>query len=223
MPTIDVLLFAGLRQIARSETIRVEIDGNATAGDLLAALGRQHPPLASRLASCRVAVDRAFVGSEHPLAGASEVAVIPPVSGGHDEVLRVEVLDQPLSLDAVVDAVAHAGAGGIATFTGNVRVRSRGKTVHYLEYEAYAPMAVRVMDGIRGRIEREIAGARVAIHHRVGRLAIGETAVVIAASAQHRTEAFAACREAIEALKRDVPIWKREVTDDGAVWVGQGP
>jgi len=124
------------------------------------------------------------------------VAVIPPVSGGHDEVLRVEVLDQPLSLDAVVDAVAHAGAGGIATFTGNVRVRSRGKTVLYLEYEAYAPMALRVMDGIRGRIEGEIAGARVAIHHRVGRLVIGETAVVIAASAPHRAEAFAACREA---------------------------
>ena len=81
----------------------------------------------------------------------------------------------------------------------------------------------RVLDEIRARIEAEIEGARVAIHHRVGRLEIGETAVVIAASAPHRAEAFAACREAIEALKRDVPIWKREVTDDGAVWIGQGP
>jgi molybdopterin synthase catalytic subunit len=104
-----------------------------------------------------------------------------------------------------------------------VRRHSRGKTIEHLEYEAYAPMAVRVMDEIRARIETELPGTRVAIHHRIGRLAVGEPAVVIAASAPHRAEAFAACREAIEALKRDVPIWKREVADDGAVWIGQGP
>lgn len=227
MPTIDVLLFAGLREIARSEIVTVEIDSTATAGDLLTALAVQHPALAPRLAPCRVAIDHAFVTAEHPLADAREVAVIPPVSGGHDgedpNVDRVAVLDQPLSLDAVVAAVEHPGAGGITTFTGNVRRHSRGQTVDHLEYEAYGPMAVRVLDEIRARIESQIEGSRVAIHHRVGRLEIGETAVVIAASAPHRAEAFAACREAIEALKRDVPIWKREVADDGAVWIGQGP
>lgn len=223
MPTIDVLLFAGLREIARAESVSVEIGSEATAGDLLAALAEQHPALAPRLPPCRVAVDHAFVGPEHGLAGATEIAVIPPVSGGHDGPARVAVLDRPLSLAAVVEAVEHAGAGGITTFTGNVRLHSRGKTVSHLEYEAYGPMAERVLDEIRARIEAEIEGARVAIHHRVGRLEIGETAVVIAASAPHRAEAFAACREAIEALKRDVPIWKREVTDDGATWIGQGP
>ena len=224
MPTIHVLLFAGLREIARAETVSVEIDDDATAGDLLAALARQHPALAPRLPPCRVAFDHAFVDARTPLGGTREVAVIPPVSGGHDgPAPRVAVLATPLSLAAVVAAVEHPEAGGIATFTGNVRRRSRGKTVEHLEYEAYEPMAVRVMDAIRARIEAEVEGSRVAIHHRIGRLEVGETAVVIAASAPHRAEAFAACREAIEALKRDVPIWKREVADDGAVWIGQGP
>ncbi|MEM9463273.1 MAG: molybdenum cofactor biosynthesis protein MoaE [Myxococcota bacterium] len=223
MPTIDVLLFAGLREIARAERVSVEIDDDATAGDLLAALGRQHPALAPRLPPCRVALDQAFVSADQPLAGAKEFAVIPPVSGGHDGPVRIAVRQTPLSLAAVVEAVEHPGAGGIATFTGNVRRKSRGKTVEHLEYEAYVPMAERVMDQIRERIEAEIEGSRVAIHHRIGHLGIGETAVVIAASAPHRAEAFAACREAIEALKRDVPIWKREVAEDGAVWLGQGP
>lgn len=224
MPTIHVLLFAGLREIARAQTVAVEIDPAATAGDLLAALGRQHPALAPLLPPCRVAFDHAFVGAHEPLAGVLEVAVIPPVSGGHDgPISRVAVLSTPLSLSAVVQAVEHPEAGGIATFTGNVRRRSRGKTIEHLEYEAYVPMAVQVMDKIRSRIEAELEGTRVAIHHRIGHLPVGETAVVIAASAPHRAEAFAACREAIEALKRDVPIWKREVADDGAVWIGQGP
>lgn len=223
MTTVHVLLFAGLREIARAESVAVQIADSATAGDLLAALADQHPDLASRLPPCRVAMDQTFVGASHPLAGARELAVIPPVSGGHDGPQRVAVKGTALSLDAAVAEVSHEGAGGITTFTGNVRRQSRGKTVDHLDYEAYEPMAVRVLDDIRRRIEGEIEGSRVAIHHRVGRLAIGETAVVIAASAPHRAEAFAACREAIEALKRDVPIWKREATDDGAVWIGQGP
>ncbi|MCX4245198.1 molybdenum cofactor biosynthesis protein [Paraliomyxa miuraensis] len=223
MPTVDVLLFAGLREIAHAPTVAVELGDLATAGDLLAALGEQYPALAPRLPPCRVALDHVFVRADEPVAGAREIAVIPPVSGGHDGPLRVAVLPTPLQLSAVVEAVEHAGAGGIATFTGNVRRQSRGQTVEHLEYEAYVPMALQVMDQIRARIETEIEGTRVAIHHRIGRLEVGETAVVIAASAPHRAEAFAACREAIEALKRDVPIWKREVAEGGAVWIGQGP
>lgn len=223
MPTLNVLIFAGLREIARTDAITVDVPESATAGDLLEAIAHQHPALAPRLPPCRVALDQTFVGATQSIGGATEVAVIPPVSGGHDGPARVGVQDTPLSLDQAVAAVEHEGAGGITTFTGNVRRQSRGKTVDHLHYEAYGPMAVKVLDDIRRRIEAEIEGARVSIFHRTGRLGIGETAVVIAASAPHRAEAFAACREAIEALKRDVPIWKREATDDGAVWIGQGP
>jgi molybdopterin synthase catalytic subunit len=113
--------------------------------------------------------------------------------------------------------------GGIVTFTGMVRRHSRGITVDHLEYEAYGPMAVRVMTQLCDEIEAEIAGVRLAVEHRVGRLAIGDIAVVIAAAAPHRAEAFAACRAMIDRLKDRVPIWKKEVGDDGAEWIGLGP
>jgi MoaE-MoaD fusion protein len=150
----------------------------------------------------------------------SEIALVPPVSGGHDG--RYVVTERPLVLATVVAAVTHPGAGGIATFIGNVRGESRGKPIDHLDYEAYVPMAEASRAAIAGAIEARIQGSRVAIHHRIGRLAIGESAVIIAASAPHRAEAFEACRDAIEALKRDVPIWKREHATDGTSWFGRG-
>ncbi|MFY0538517.1 molybdenum cofactor biosynthesis protein MoaE [Nannocystis pusilla] len=133
------------------------------------------------------------------------------------------IKDRPLALADVVAAVAHAGAGGIDIFVGNVRDRSRGHDIARLEYEAYEPMALRVMQQIGAAVEAETPGVRVAIHHRLGVLQIGDSAVIVAASAPHRAEAFAACRAAIEQLKQDVPIWKREVATDGHAWVVQGP
>jgi molybdopterin synthase catalytic subunit len=123
----------------------------------------------------------------------------------------------------VVRAVTGDAQGGIATFTGVVRKHSRGKTIVRLEYEAYRPMAERKLAEIAAQIESEISGARVAIVHRVGTLAVGEAAVVIAASAPHRQQAFEACRLAIDRLKQSVPIWKKEIADDGEEWVGLGP
>jgi MoaE-MoaD fusion protein len=102
-------------------------------------------------------------------------------------------------------------------------LHSRGTTIDHLEYEAYAPMAVKVMTQLCDEIETEIAGARLAVEHRVGHLAIGDIAVVIAAAAPHRAEAFTACRAMIDRLKDRVPIWKKEISIDGAEWVGLGP
>jgi molybdopterin synthase catalytic subunit len=113
--------------------------------------------------------------------------------------------------------------GGIVTFTGMVRRHSRGIVVERLEYEAYAPMAVREMTRLCDEIEAEIAGTKLALEHRVGRLEIGDLAVVIAAAAPHRAEAFTACRAMIDRLKDRVPIWKKEIGEDGAEWVGLGP
>lgn len=226
MTTVSVLLFAGLKQAAGTDTLTIALPADATAAALLNALAAAHPHLAGRLNQCRVAIDQAFVGPEHPVTGADEIALIPPVSGGTDAQVgspAFAVLDTPLSLSAVLDVVEHEGAGGITTFTGNVRRHSRGTTVAHLDYEAYVPMALAQMRTIAAEIEAEIPGSRVAIHHRIGTLAVGETAVVIAASAPHRAEAFDACRRAIEALKTSVPIWKREVSQDGATWIGHGP
>lgn len=222
----EILLFAGLKERLGRPSTTVRHAPDATLEEILAVLADQHPELRDLLGPCRVAVEHAFVPTTHRPGPDDEIALIPPVSGGHDGPgprARVALFHEPLGLQAVLEQVEHPGAGGVTTFTGNVRDWSRGAPVDHLEYEAYEPMALEVMGTIVRDIEARIRGTRVAIHHRLGRLAIGETAVVIAASAPHRAEAFEACRAAIEALKQDVPIWKKEVSPDGSSWIGRGP
>lgn len=133
------------------------------------------------------------------------------------------VQDTPLSLDEVVRAVSDVGQGGLVTFTGVVRNHSKGKTVTRLDYEAYGPMAEKQLAFIANETTQKWPGTRVAIAHRVGSLVPGDLAVVIAVSAPHRKEAFRACEHVIDRLKEDVPIWKKEFSSDGDVWVGLGP
>jgi molybdopterin synthase catalytic subunit len=121
-----------------------------------------------------------------------------------------------------VDEVRTENAGAIATFVGTTRKRSRGRDVLYLEYEAYEGMAEQVMEQLAEELERRHGLCGVAIHHRVGRVDIGETSVVIAVSAPHRADALAACREAIDELKVSVPLWKKEVYEGGEEWIGRG-
>lgn len=135
----------------------------------------------------------------------------------------IRLSDSPLSLDDAIASVRGPRAGAIASFVGLVRDRTLDRAVLDLEYEAFGPMALQQLEAIAGECESGWPGARVAIHHRVGLLGIGDIAVVIAAAAPHRAEAFAACRHAIERLKEDVAIWKRERFEDGAEWVGLGP
>jgi molybdopterin synthase catalytic subunit len=132
----------------------------------------------------------------------------------------VALLASELSVDAVVGAVKHPGAGAVVTFLGAVREENDGHRVTLLEYEAYASMAIAEMRRIKEELERELSGVRVAVHHRVGSLVVGELAVVCAASAPHRAEAFAACRALIDRVKARVPIWKREHGPNGPYWVG---
>jgi len=131
-----------------------------------------------------------------------------------------DIRDGAITIDEAVARVAHAGAGAIDVFVGAVRDESEGRAVTKLEYEAYAPMALAEMKRIGEEIEREIQGARVCAIHRVGALVVGDVAIVCAASAPHRAEAFAACRALIDRIKHRVPIWKREHGPDGAHWVG---
>jgi len=130
------------------------------------------------------------------------------------------IVSHPIDPRAVEAAVAYPGAGALCVFHGVVRDHSRGRRVTHLEYEAYPPMAEKVLTQIGEEIAGRWPGARVAIVHRTGRLEVGETSVVIAVSSPHRAEAFEACRYAIEALKTRVPIWKKEFAEDGEYWVG---
>ncbi len=134
--------------------------------------------------------------------------------------MRVELRDSPLSIDEALAHVRRPEAGGIALFVGVVRNRNEGREVTQLEYEAYASMAMREMRTIAEEIECEIQEVRVCALHRTGRLDVGDAAVVCAASAPHRAEAFRACRALLDRIKERVPIWKRELGPDGSSWVG---
>ena len=219
---IQVLYFAVFRERLGKSEQALELAAGATVADALAALGAEHAAIAQLRGRFRVAVNQDFVDDDHVLNAGDELALIPPVAGG-SACRHVELTDRTLSLDRCIAAVRGDGMGGIVTFTGMVRLHSRGTTIDHLEYEAYAPMAVKVMRELCDEIEAEIAGVCIAVEHRVGHLAIGDVAVVIAAAAPHRAEAFTACRAMIDRLKDRVPIWKKEVGVDGAAWVGLGP
>ena len=184
----------------------------ATVADVWPALGLGDEP-----AGLLYAVNREYAEHDRELRDGDEVALIPPVSGG-----AFRVTEEPLSLEAVAAEVADERAGAVATFTGTVRRQSRGREVERLEYEAYAEMAEEVMAKLAADLQSRHELCAIAIHHRVGRLEIGEASVVIAVSAPHRQAALAACSEAIDALKETVPLWKKEVYEGGQEWIGRG-
>lgn len=218
---IQVLFFAVLRERSGADGATLELARSSSVADARRAIAAAHPTLAALLPRVQAAVNRQMVPDTHTLCDGDELALIPPVAGGSGD--RIAVSDRALSMDPLLAAVAAPTQGAVVTFVGHVRRHGQQPNVVRLEYEAYVPMAVEVLTAIADELEREHAGARVAIHHRIGALAVGEIAVVIAVSAPHRAEAFAACREAIERLKQRAPIWKKEIGEDGAVWIGLGP
>jgi molybdopterin synthase catalytic subunit len=183
-------------------------------------LGALHPQLAPFLARMRLAInDELHVQSVQVHAG-DEVAVLPPVAGGSASPIHCVLQEAPLSVGAAIAQVSHPGAGGIAIFLGVVRDHAEQGSVSRLDYEAHESLALREMTRILNELSREYPGTRISVQHRVGQLAIGDAAVVVAASAPHRAEAFAACRAAIDRIKETVPIWKKEWAPDGsALWV----
>jgi MoaE-MoaD fusion protein len=209
---VVVKLFAALRERAGVGERSINLAEGARAADVWPALGLGEEP-----AGLLYAINREYAERDQALAEGDEVALIPPVSGG-----AFVVTEEPLLVEAVVAEVADDSAGAVATFTGTVRRESRGRTVHHLEYEAYAEMAQSVMVGLATVLKARYDLHEIAIHHRVGRVEIGDASVVIAVSATHRGDALAACKEAIDALKETVPLWKKEVYEGGEEWIGRG-
>jgi MoaE-MoaD fusion protein len=214
---IRVRLFAGLRERAGSASLDLEVAEDAVLGDVWPALGLGDEP-----AGLLFAVNRSYADRDTPLRTGDEVAVIPPVSGGAASTAPFRLSETPLDHDEVVALVRTPEAGAVATFVGTTRARSRDRNVLHLEYEAYEGMAEQVMAELADDLKRRHDLCEVAIHHRVGRVEIGETSVVIAVSAPHRAAALEACREAIDELKITVPLWKKEVYEGGEEWIGRG-
>lgn len=218
---LHVRLFAVLRERAGSDRVEIEVGEGATVADALRALAEQHRPLAAPLAEMPVvmAVNRSSAGEEAPLAPGDELALIPPVSGGAGETRpHVRVGAEPLSADRLVNTVTTPHTGAVVTFQGTTR------DVERLDYEAYEPMASERIAAILADAAAapEIEG--IAAEHRTGPVPRGEPSVVVAVAAAHRGPAFAAAREAIDRIKSEAPIWKREVEGGESTWVeGNSP
>ena len=218
-----VQIFAALRDATGSPELEVELPEGATVRDLKARVERLVPSLAGRLGPVRVAADFEFLVEADPIPRGAELALIPPVSGGAlESPIMIELCAEDLVPGKALEFVRGPDAGGLATFLGTVRRESRGRVVCHLDYEAYGGMAVDRLSRIAAQAIAEKGALRAAILHRVGRVDVGGDSVVIAVAAAHRAAAFDACRQVIEALKADVPIWKREVYEQGDAWVGWG-
>jgi molybdopterin synthase catalytic subunit/molybdopterin converting factor small subunit len=207
---ISVRLFAGVRE--RAGVARLELDDVARAGDVWGRLGLGDEP-----GGLLYAVNREYVDRSHELQDGDEVALIPPVSGGD-----FLISGEPLDVARVIDLVNRDEAGAVASFIGTVRRSSRGRDVQYLDYEAFEEMAEPMLARLGADLTKKHSLSAIAVHHRIGRVGIGEPSVVIAVSAPHRGAALDACREAIETLKGTIPLWKKEVYVGGEEWIGRG-
>ncbi len=224
---LRIAYFAAAKELAGCDSEQVPLDQPLDLEQFKAWLGARKPRLAPYLSRMRLAVNGEFADIAVVVREGDEVAVMPPVAGGSgataappDKRVLAEIRDTQLSLDEVVEHVRAPHVGGIATFLGVVRDHHEGKAVSRLDYEAYTELANRELARILTALMAAHPGTRLAALHRVGELAIGDTAVVVAAGAAHRAEAFALCREALDQIKRSVPVWKKEWSPDGsALWV----
>jgi MoaD family protein len=221
---ITIKLFAILKDRAGRDELKLNSDPG-TVADLLRQVSREHPVLSDMLLPGRimVSVNHEFVKPDSTVKDGDEVALMPPFSGGARSSVRIQT--GPFSLDREVDEIKKSSPtiGGIVTFLGTTRDLSRGKAVSKLEFEHYPGMAEKKLAEIRERAIKEYGIIDATIVHRVGTLSIGENIVLIVVAAAHRDEAFRACRFCIDELKRITPIWKKETTPEGEVWVEEHP
>ena len=219
---VTVRLYASLAETAGvREVALADLPPSLTAGDLGAAVFERFPALAPLRESVIFAVNAEYVRPDHPVQAGDEVALIPPVSGGSSapEAELFQIKRTALDVPAIQELVRRDAAGALSIFVGVVRDSNQGREVDHLEYDAYPAMATKVMRQIAAEARARWEISEIAMHHRVGRLGIGEASVIVAVSAPHRGESIAACQYGIDRLKAIVPIWKKEVWRDGEHWV----
>ena len=201
-----------------------DLSEGARLEDLFERYGRRFPKFGAFRASIAASVNQEYADAKSPLANGDEVAFLPPVSGGENDNGDIfRLVRQPIDKQEVVEALKAPEDGALVIFDGFVRNNFKGQKTLYLEYEAYETMAWAKIREIAAQMRQKFAIRRIAIVHRLGRLEIGETSVLIAVASAHRAAAFDACRYAIDTLKRTVPIWKKEFFVGGAVWAEGEP
>ena len=222
---VRVLYFGQLRELANKREEQVEVPEGATVQQLFDRISARFPALRNFDDVIAIGVNQSFAAREHILKDNDEVAMLPPVSGGAAaaEEPLVRIQRERIVPHDIVPTYERPEDGAIVIFDGIVRNHSRNRQTKYLEYEAYEEMALKQMRALAAEARTKFAIRTVALVHRLGRLDIGESSVLIAVYSPHRAAAFDACRWLIDTLKKTVPIWKKEFFIDGAVWADGEP
>jgi molybdopterin synthase catalytic subunit len=217
---VRVLFFGFLKDLAGRNAEVLELPEGSTTGDLLDHYAARMPRLQALLPSIALSVNEEYAAPDATLSADDEVALLPPVSGG---TARVAIVRQKIDTENAVASLQHPEDGAVVVFEGIVRNHSRGRKTLYLDYEAYESMALKQLDVLAAQAVERFKIREASILHRLGRLEIGETSVLIVVASAHRGPAFDACRWLIDTLKQTVPIWKKEYFEDGAVWADGEP
>jgi molybdopterin synthase catalytic subunit len=241
---VSVLFFGVLKDLVGKSNETLDLPEGSSVRDVLEHYTSHVPRVRESLPSLAVAVNQQYAGAGTKLKSDDEVALLPPVSGGSGKAeggtplrqaqgeqsgqpagrrLYASIIRDPIDTQSVLDCIKHGEDGAAIVFEGVVRNQTRGRKTLYLDYEAYEEMALQQMEALAEQALKEFKVRDVALVHRLGRLEIGETSVLVVVASAHRPAAFEACRWLIDTLKRKVPIWKKEYFEDGAVWADGEP
>jgi len=236
---VRVLFFGVLKDLVGKAEDSIELSDGASVRDVLDQYASRFSRFSDSLNSLAVAVNQQYAGPDTILKSSDEVAFLPPVSGGASDgiatadsgptsppgsgPLHGRIVRAPIGTQQTVATLKREDDGAVVTFEGIVRNQTRGRRTLYLNYEAYEDMALQQLEQLAADALGKYQIRDLAIVHRLGRLEIGETSVLIAVVSAHRAAAFDACRWVIDTLKRTVPIWKKEYFEDGAVWADGEP
>jgi molybdopterin converting factor subunit 1 len=215
---VRVLFFGILKDIAGRSSDLLSLPEGSTLADVLRHYEAEAPRLREFRQSLAISLNREYAAPQSCLHDQDEVALLPPVSGGSQPLTMVAIVHEKIRSDDVMNAIKQPEDGAVAVFEGIVRNHSRNCRTLYLDYEAYEPMALAKLRELAAEARQKFSIREAALVHRLGRLEIGETSVLVVVASAHRAAAFEACRWLIDTLKRTVPIWKKEHFEDGAVW-----
>jgi MoaE-MoaD fusion protein len=218
---VTVLFFGVLKEMLSSESQTLDLPAGSTVDAILEHYRELFPQMPKLWSTLAIAVNQSYAVKGCLLRDGDEVALLPPVSGGSSS--RIALVREPIASAALAAEVKQGEDGAVVVFDGIVRNNTRGRRTLFLVYEAYEEMALRQMSALAEEAVLAHGVRQVAVVHRLGRLEVGETSVLIVVSSAHRAQAFDACRWLIDTLKKTVPIWKKEHFEDGAVWADGEP